>query len=134
MRQRASPEGCVLDASATLAFIQNERGHEVVREALVIGAAISSVNLAEVHSTLLTQGIPSDKVVARLKAFGLEVEPFGEVDSAVVGALRPATKELGLSLADRACLALGLRLGRRVLVTDRTLAEADVGVNVVLIR
>ena len=95
---------------------------------------ISAVNLAEVHSALVERGVASDKVVARLKAMGLEVESFEEADSAVVGALRPATKTLGLSLADRACLALAERLNLGILATDRALAKADVGVEVILIR
>ena len=129
-----SLSGCVLDASAALAFIQSEPGDAVVRDALAHGATISSVNLAEVHSRLIAQGAASERVVARLKAIGLEVESFEEADSLAVGAMEPTTRRAGLSLADRACLALAQRLGLRVLATDRALAEADVGVDVVLIR
>jgi len=129
-----SLSGCVLDASAALAFIQSEPGDDVVRDALAHGATISSVNLAEVHSRLIAQGAASERVVARLKAIGLEVESFEEVDSLAVGEMEPTTRRAGLSLADRACLALAQRLGLRVLATDRALAEADVGVDVVVIR
>jgi PIN domain nuclease of toxin-antitoxin system len=129
-----SPDSCILDASAALAFVQKEPGYDIVRDALLRGAAISAVNLAEVYSMLNLQNVASDQLVARMKAFGLEVEPFGEADAIAVGTLRLATKDLGLSLADRACLALGLRLNRRVLATDRTLASAQVGVDVVLLR
>lgn len=134
MRPHASLESGVLDASAALAYIQREAGREVVRGVLSQGAVISTVNLAEVHSTLQAQGKTSHAIVARLKALGLEVEPFEEADAAAVGALRPVTRSLGLSLADRACLALGLRLGRPVLTADRALARADVGVEVRAIR
>jgi PIN domain nuclease of toxin-antitoxin system len=73
-------------------------------------------------------------VAAWLRSFGVSVEPFDESDAALVGSLRPATRSLGLSLADRACLALAVRLGERVLAADRRLADADVGVEVQLIR
>lgn len=134
MRRREKAELSVLDASAALAFLQGEPGGEAVRKTLVGGAAISAVNLAEVHSTLVEQEAAAEALIARLKAMGLEVEPFDEVDASVVGALRPRTRALGLSLADRACLALGLRLGRPILAADGALAAADVGVEVVLIR
>jgi PIN domain nuclease of toxin-antitoxin system len=95
---------------------------------------ISSVNLAEVHSTLTEDGIPSDEVVSRLLVTGLDVEPFEATDAAVVGRLRPLTRSLGLSLADLACLALAIRLGGSVLTTDRDMARADVGVVVHQLR
>jgi ribonuclease VapC len=123
----------VLDASAVLAYLHSEDGFHTVRQALD-GAVMSAVNLAEVRSVVTERGADADRAAARLLGMGVRVEPFDASDAAVVGALRPSTKRLGLSLADRACLALGLRLGRPVLATDAALAEADVGVEVVLIR
>jgi PIN domain nuclease of toxin-antitoxin system len=98
------------------------------------GAVISAVNLAEVHSVVVERGADGERATARLLAMGVHVAPFDVEDAAVVGALRPKTRRLGLSLADRACLALGLRLSQPVLATDAALAKADVGVEVVLIR
>jgi PIN domain nuclease of toxin-antitoxin system len=127
-------ELAVLDASAALAFLQRETGQDVVATAIRTGAAISAVNLAEAHSKLRLAGAPSDRILSRLRTLGLAVEPFDELDAEAVGDLRPATKSLGLSLADRACLALAIRLNRPVLTTDRDLARADVGVEVRTIR
>ncbi len=134
MKPGTQVEAEVLDTSAVLAYVYREPGHERAREALTRGAAMSSVNLAEVHSTLEADGIASEEVVARLTVVGLEIEPFDDADAALVGKLRPVTRTLGLSLADRACLALALRLERPVLTTDRDLARADVGVEVHSIR
>ena len=128
-----SSEPAVLDASAVLAYLHSEDGSHTVRQALD-GAVMSAVNLAEVHSVVTERGADGNRATARLLAMGVRVEPFDADDAAVVGALRPGTKRLGLSLADRACLALGLRLGRPVLATDAVLADADVGVEVILIR
>ena len=97
-------------------------------------AVISTVNLAEVQTKAVERGIDPAGVGSRLRAAGLAVEPFLEVDAAAVASMAPVARRLGLSLADRACLALGLRLNRPVLATDAALAQADVGVEVVLIR
>ena len=124
----------MLDASAALAFLRREPGFEVVEAALRGGARMSAVNLAEVHTASVSQAVSPEGVMVRLRSLGLEIEPFYERDAALVGSLRPATRPLGLSLADLACLALGLRLGGAVLTADRALARADVGVEVRAIR
>jgi PIN domain nuclease of toxin-antitoxin system len=124
----------VLDASAVLAFIFREPGHVRAADAITRRAVISSVNLAEVHSTLRRRQLAADRIVGRVRAMGLGVKPFDDVDAELTGTLRPLTTSLGLSLADRACLALAIRLDRPVLTSDRDLALADVGVEVRTIR
>jgi ribonuclease VapC len=64
----------------------------------------------------------------------LEVVPLTEDDAVVIARLRTTTRAHGLSLADRACLATGLRLGRPVVTADRSWAAVGVGVTVRLIR
>lgn len=130
-----SPDpGSVLDASAVLAYLQREPGFESVRDALETGAAISAVNLAEVLGRITVQGKEADDTLARLKVAGLAVEPFLEEDALVAGGLRAPTRELGLSLGDRACLALALRLERRAITSDRTWLSVAVGAEVEVIR
>jgi PIN domain nuclease of toxin-antitoxin system len=92
------------------------------------------VNLAEVHGRVATEGRSVDWTTSRLGMVGLHVEPFVAEDAAVTGSLLNPTRALGLSLADRACLALALRLDRPVLTTDRDLARANAGVEVRAIR
>ena len=48
--------------------------------------------------------------------------------------LRGPTRELGLSLGDRACLALGLSLGSPILTGDKAWIEVDLGVEIELAR
>ncbi len=124
----------ILDASALLAYLHRERGFEHVRQALLGGAVISAVNLAEVASVLSARGIDAGLVAGRARALGLRVEPFLEEDALAVGELRLQTARLGLSLADRACLALARRLGLPVLTSDRHWAELGAGLEVRLIR
>lgn len=44
------------------------------------------------------------------------------------------TKELGLSLADRACMALAVTLGLPLLTADRSWVEVDLPVEIRVIR
>jgi PIN domain nuclease of toxin-antitoxin system len=123
----------VLDASALLALLNSEAGSRVVEESLSV-AAISAVNLSEVVSKLSERGMPITAVRAALEGLGLDVRPFDAAMAYSAGSLRPATRGLGLSLGDRACLALGHSLGAPVLTTDRSWKKLKIGVKVRSIR
>jgi ribonuclease VapC len=115
----------VLDASALLAYLNDEPGAEVVEAALGEGCFISSVNLTEVFSKVAELGGKPSVLARRLEGEGilhqtLEVVPFTLEDSFEVAALRVAAKSLGLSLGDRVCLALGKKLGVPVLTADQS--------------
>lgn len=124
---------CVLDASAVMALLRNERGAETVAARLA-GAFISAANYAEVISKLVDFGSPADLAAEAAGLLGMAVIALDEIDARLAGMLRELTRVRGLSLGDRACLALGARLGLPVLTADRAWAELDVGVEVVLIR
>lgn len=123
----------MLDTSAILAWIWAEPGGERMTEVLA-GAHISTVNLAEVVQKLVDE--PRDEAAIReaLRDLPWIILPFEETDAVRAGLLREATRRKGLSLGDRACLALGYRLGLPVYTADRAWAELDLGVEVVLIR
>jgi PIN domain nuclease of toxin-antitoxin system len=123
----------VLDASALLALLNMEPGCRVVEET-VPGAAISAVNLAEVVSKLSERGMSEALVRTAVGGLGLDVRGFDEETAYAAGALRPATRALGLSLGDRACLALGLSLSAPVLTTDRSWKNLKVGAKIRVIR
>jgi ribonuclease VapC len=113
----------VLDASALLAHLRDEPGGDVVAEAIASGAVISTVNLAEVFSRVADQGDDPAKLAAELTQIGLldgaiTVEPFTAADAIEAGSLRPLTRDAGLSLGDRACLALARRLEAPALTAD----------------
>jgi PIN domain nuclease of toxin-antitoxin system len=129
----------VLDASALLAYLNREAGADLVAELLEGGATISAVNLAEVLSTASDRGVDAEHLRALLYEAGLldaavSVEPFTEDDATAVGALRPATRGTGLSLGDRACLALARRLDAAAVTADSAWSELDVDVEIRLIR
>lgn len=121
----------VLDASAVLAWLQAEAGAEVV-DPLFSDAAISAANWSEVLQKAHQKGRSADEAADLLKALGLEVVPLGEEDAAQAAALwRHAP---GLSLADRCCLALGLRYRAPVVTADASWQDLSIGVVVLMIR
>jgi PIN domain nuclease of toxin-antitoxin system len=121
----------VLDASALLAWLQDEIGAEVV-EAVLASGAISSLNWSEVLQKSLAHGVAIEGLREDMEALGLAVMPFDVVDAEQAARLwLPGS---GLSLADRACLALGLRHGVPVWTADRMWAQASLGVAVRVIR
>jgi ribonuclease VapC len=122
-----------LDASALLAYLQDEPGEEMVR-AVLADSSISSVNWAEVVQKVLAAGIDINKVRQSLQAMGLVIELFTPEDGEMAGKLWSQTRSNGLSLGDRACLALGMRLEATVLTGDRALESLMVSVDVQLIR
>ena len=123
----------VLDASALLAFLRQEPGSELVDQ--VLGTAVlTSVNWAEVVQKSLSAGVNVDGLRQDLQALGLAVEPFTAVDADTAAKLWPQTRRSGLSLADRACLSLGLRLNLPVLTCDRAWAGLALPLEIQLLR
>jgi PIN domain nuclease of toxin-antitoxin system len=124
----------VLDASAVLAVMNNERGADSVIEALQRGAFLSSVNYAEVITKLNEKGFDRETARRSVLRIGVQVLDF-EIDLADrAGELRIQTKPQGLSLADRACLALAERHRLPALTADRKWATLDLGIDIRLIR
>jgi PIN domain nuclease of toxin-antitoxin system len=122
----------VLDASAVLALLQDEPGGNRVLESLP-GALICSVNLSEIVAKLAELGMPESDIRLAL-SLGLEVVSFDEALAFSAGALRSATRAAGLSLGDRACLALARSRALPALTTDRAWRDIDVDVDVEVIR
>jgi PIN domain nuclease of toxin-antitoxin system len=125
--------GCVLDASALMAYIDEEPGSDVV-ERLLEGAVISSVNWCEAYGKMRTRGVESGGATSNMSETGVEIHAFHGSDALVAGELSLATRRFGLSLADRACLALASRLGVPAVTADRAWLDLDVGVEIVCIR
>jgi ribonuclease VapC len=125
----------VLDSSAVLAVILDEPGAERV-EALLPGAKVSAVNVGEVAAKLRDLGMPEGTIETVLGGLQVDVRVH-DLDAALAsGFLCPATRSAGLSLGDRACLALAAALGLPAVTADRawnSVAEA-VGVQVTPIR
>ena len=124
----------VLDASAVLALLSREKGWEEVQQAIAIGAIISTVNIAEVVSKLSDTGIPEAAIGQALDLLSLEIVDFNRTLTHQTGMLRPHTKHLGLSLGDRACLALARTRNLPALTTDRAWEKLQIDVTIQLVR
>jgi ribonuclease VapC len=123
----------VLDASALLAYLQSEPGGEVV-DGVLAESVMSSVNWAEVIQKSIAAGVNVDGMLDDLQALGLLVESFTAEDGEMTGRLWEQTRQYGLSLGDRACLSLGLRLGEPVLTCDRTWKNLSLSLSIQAIR
>jgi ribonuclease VapC len=126
-------EGAVLDASALLAVLLGEPGAERVEPHLP-GAVMSAVNLSEAAGKLMEKGAPLEAVKAAIAAVGLEIIAFDEVQAMAAADLRVRTRALGLSLGDRACIALGEMRGGTVFTCDRAWAQIDSAADIVVAR
>jgi len=123
----------VMDASAILALLNGETGAEKVTSRIA-GARISSVNLVEVGSRLLDGGMTPEAVRQAVGLLRLEVVDFTPALAEAAYLLRDSTRAAGLSLGDRACLALAARDNRPALTADRKWSTVTVGCSIELIR
>ena len=123
----------VLDSSAVIAHIRREPGAERVVE-VASDSLLSSVNLAEVATKLLEYGFPFAAMHLALQAFPAPVVDFGSLQAMEAARLRSMTKELGLGIGDRACLALASLRGLRVITADRVWSGLSIGIDIELIR
>ena len=123
----------VIDASAVIACLVGEPFTRFDPEKLG-HAAISTVNLSEVLARLPEIGVPESATAAAVERLNLRVVVFDEPQARAAARLRASTRQAGLSLGDRACLALGGQLGCPLVTADRMWATVDVGVEIVLIR
>jgi len=124
----------VLDASAMLAILNREPGSEKLTLEMLANSVGSTVNLAEVHTKLLSRGLdPEAAWQDALSAIHNSV-PFTAEQAKIAGSLVSQTRKFGLSLGDRACLALGLTLNAPVYTTDRSWKNLKLDVRVHVIR
>ena len=123
----------VLDASALLCLLNDEPGADGVAEVLT-RSLIGATNLAEVVLKLRERGLSLDEVREALGGLHLDVRPLTPSQAMLIGDLRPATRPLGLSLGDRACLALAIELNAVIYTTDDALTKADVAITATNVR
>ena len=135
MSSPAAGSPVVLDASAVLALLFEEPGAEIARAHLRAGV-IGAANLAEVLAKLSDHGLPAPEAAHAVAILGLDVAPMTETQAQRSAGMRAATRAAGLSLGDRACLALAAELGAPALTADRGWAgiAKAAGVSVQVIR
>lgn len=95
---------------------------------------MSSVNWSEVLQKSMARGVTTDGLHDDIIGLGTRIVSFDVEDAEMAAALSPLTRSIGLSLGDRACIALGRRLRLPVLTADRVWETIDVGVEVRTVR
>jgi ribonuclease VapC len=123
-----------LDASAILAVINDEPGAEKLSPDLLARAVGGTVNLAEVQTKLVSRGWTSAQAWEDATSPVREVLAFDEEQARIAGDLVAETRHLGLSLGDRACLALGMALRIPVYTAEKAWKKLKVGVRIHVIR
>lgn len=123
----------VLDASAVLALLNRESGHDRV-ETVLADSVISAVNFCEVMGKLMEAGLSEKEARESLDLLNLEIIPFDADMAHLAAALRPTTRKLGLSIGDRSCLALGLARHLTVVTAERAWAKLRTDVKIEMIR
>ena len=125
----------ILDASALIALLLDEPGAETVRGSLE-DAAMAAPNLAEVVGHFASRGGGADEIERMIDLLPVEIVAADRELSIAAGLLRGETRDAGLSLGDRYCLALAARLALPAVTADRAWASigSRIGVEVRLIR
>ena len=124
----------VLDASAILAILNKEPGAEKLTPEVLNQAVSSTVNLAEVQTKMVNEGGVPDEAWEDALSTVREAVPFTEDQAKIAGGLVTLTRSLGLSLGDRACLALGILRNAPVYTTDRAWKKLKLGIPIHLLR
>jgi ribonuclease VapC len=123
----------VLDASALIAVLREEPGASAV-EAVLDDAAVSTLNLSEAEAELVERGTPAEIARSWLVDLDLDVVDFDPPQAKVAGDLRALTRTYGLSLGDRACLALAQVRSLPVMTADRAWAGLEIGIEIRAVR
>jgi PIN domain nuclease of toxin-antitoxin system len=126
----------VLDASALLAILNQEPGSEIFTEQfeLLESARMSAVNVAEAYGKLVGVGIDPEEAWEAVTAPIPEIVEFDKDQAKIAGSLFPQTRSLGLSLGDRACLALAIALKAPVYTADRAWKNLRIRISIHVIR
>ncbi|HVV94392.1 MAG TPA: type II toxin-antitoxin system VapC family toxin [Hyphomicrobiales bacterium] len=122
----------VLDASVVLAIVQGEPGHELFVDAGP--GLVSTVNLAEVRARLSDRGVDRGGIDVALSYIDLHYVDFDVEQAEISSDLRPLTRGAGLSVGDRACLALAMQKNVTAYTADRAWTSIDLPVPIKLIR
>jgi PIN domain nuclease of toxin-antitoxin system len=122
-----------VDSSAILALLLNEPGGERI-ESLETGSLLCTLNLSEVHSRLLKLGVPKELSWRQIIDLQCELCQFTPEHARVAAELTALTRKSGLSLGDRACLALAIERKAKVYTADRAWKDLSLGIEIEVIR
>jgi len=127
------PKKVLLDTSAIIALLKKEPGYELLEEVIANGA-VSTVNLSELVSVLARNSIEESEIDEIIRDIIPEIVPFTEDIAVQAGKLVKLTKDFGLSLGDRACIATGIYHNMPIYTTDKVWKNLKTSVQIVVVR
>lgn len=125
---------CVLDTSALIAFLKQEKGWEEVADYFTQDIYFSEVNRAEFYTHMVRNGQTVENAEALIQRTELLVIDFNQQQAVITAELYRTTRQYGLSLGDRACLALGVSRSLPVITADRVWQKLNINVQINIIR
>ena len=128
-----SNERYCLDASALLCVLLEEPGADYVTDRLT-AALVSATSYAEVIAKLVDRGAPAEEIAAILADLDIEIVPVDRQQAELAGLIRATTREAGLSVGERACLALALTRRAVAVTTDPGWCQLDCDIGIEVAR
>ncbi|MEY3106453.1 MAG: hypothetical protein RIT35_619 [Pseudomonadota bacterium] len=124
----------VLDASALIALFAKESGYDLIKRHMK-DVIMSSVNIAEVYKYCIeTQGLTKEEAKNLIKLSDIKIIEFTDEQALITASLVSKTKQYGLSLGDRACIALAIEGKYSIITCDKIWQKIDVGVKFIMAR
>ncbi len=123
----------LLDSSAVLAVLFREQGFNEVASCLN-QAFISSVNYCEVISKVVSKNASPEESKFQIESIIENIIPFEKDLALKAGTLTSFTKQFGLSLGDRACIATALHYGYEIITSDRVWQQLSLPVKINVFR
>lgn len=123
----------VLDASALLAYLQDEKGGDVI-DGLLSDSIMSCVNWSEIMQKAISKQIDTNGMQEEFAILGLTVVPFTIAQAELAAKLWQVTKNHGLSLGDRACLSTAIDKNMPVYTADKAWQSLNISIQIVCIR
>ena len=124
----------IFDASAVIALLAKEKGFEVIKRHLK-NAIISSVNISEVYKYCIDkQNLTADECKNIMGISGIKIIDFDEKQALIAADIYPKNKEYGLSLGDRACIALATEKKYPILTCDKIWEKINLDVKFIMVR
>ena len=124
----------VFDSSALIMLFAKEPGYEFVRHNMK-HAIISSINIAEVYKYCMeVKNLTEDDCKALIELSGIKIIDFCEQQALITARIVKETKQYGLSLGDRGCIALAILKGCSVLTCDKIWQKVELDVQFIMAR
>ena len=124
----------IFDASAVIALLAKEKGFEVIKRHLK-NAIISSVNISEVYKYCIeVQKLTKDEALLLITLSDIKIVDFNEEQALITAEIVIKTKKYGISLADRACIALAILKNTSIITCDKIWQKFDIGIEFIIAR